>query len=102
MATGWSEVEMLRLEMLPASCGDCLWFEYGVPPATRVVIIDGGVRATVAALRDRIAAACRERGVERLNVELVVVTHIDNDHILGIIELLQSPDPLLRVKDIWF
>ena len=31
-----------------------------------------------------------------------MVTHIDNDHILGIIELLKSAQPALRIKDIWF
>jgi hypothetical protein len=88
--------------MLPAACGDCLWLEYGTPPATKIVIIDGGVRATAGPLRDRIAAARRERGGGPLDVELLVVTHIDNDHILGVIELLENPDSSLRVKDIWF
>jgi beta-lactamase superfamily II metal-dependent hydrolase len=93
---------MLRLEMLPAAQGDCLWLEYGTPPETRIVIIDGGVKATVSALRKRIDAARRERRVETLDVELLVVTHIDNDHILGIIQLLNQPDPALHVKEIWF
>ena len=93
---------MLKLQMLPAGCGDCLWLEYGAPGATRVVIIDGGVRDTVTALRHRIQAACREREVETLDVELLVVTHIDNDHILGILELLATAQPFLRVNDVWF
>src|SRR5688572_28022919 len=93
---------MLRLEMLPAAQGDCLWLEYGTPAETRIVIIDGGVKATVSALRNRIDAARRERRVETPDVELLVVTHIDNDHILGIIQLLDQPDPGLHVKEIWF
>jgi glyoxylase-like metal-dependent hydrolase (beta-lactamase superfamily II) len=93
---------MLRLQMLPAGCGDCLWLEYGTPPATNIVIIDGGLRDTATALSNRIKAACRERGVEVLPVELLVVTHIDNDHILGIIELLKNDQSVLRINDIWF
>ena len=93
---------MLRLQMLPAACGDCLWLEYGTPPATRLVIIDGGLRATAAALRQRLERARRERGVDVLEVELLVVTHIDNDHILGVIELLENAPPWLSIKDIWF
>lgn len=93
---------MLRIEMLPAAQGDCLWVEYGTAPNTRVVIIDGGVRATATTLRNRIARACKERDVETLDVELIVVTHIDNDHILGIIELLKDPSSRVRAKDIWF
>lgn len=93
---------MLRLQMLPAGPGDCLWLEYGTPPDTRVVIIDGGLRKTAPVLRKRIEAACRERGIEKLEVELLVVTHIDNDHIVGIIELLKDPPECLHVKEIWF
>jgi hypothetical protein len=93
---------MLKLELLPAKCGDCLWLEYGVPPATHVVIIDGGLRETATVLRKRLDRARRERGVATLDVELVVVTHIDNDHILGVIELLGSARPPLDAKDLWF
>jgi hypothetical protein len=88
--------------MLPAGCGDCLWLEYGTGAAKRVVIIDGGLTETATALRQRIEKARQERGVATLDVELLVVTHIDNDHILGIIDLLKAETPGLRVKDIWF
>jgi len=93
---------MLTLQMLPAGCGDCLWLEYGTDAARRVVIIDGGLTETASALRRRIDAARKARGVATLEVELMVVTHIDNDHILGIIELLKADAPDLHVKDIWF
>jgi len=93
---------MLTLQMLPAGCGDCLWLEYGKGAAKRYVIIDGGLTDTATALRQRIDKARRERGVDTLDIELLVVTHIDNDHILGIIDLLKEETPGLRVKDIWF
>ena len=86
---------MLKLQMLPAACGDCLWLEYGKGAAKRYVIIDGGLTETATALRERIDAARRERGVDTLEIELLVVTHIDNDHILGIIELLKAAPPAL-------
>lgn len=91
---------MLRLQMLPAACGDCIWLEYGPPAAPHIVIIDGGLRG--AALRKRLESAHWERGEDTLEVELLVVTHIDNDHIVGIIELLRNAPPWLRLKDIWF
>ncbi len=97
---------MLRLEMLPAACGDCLWLEYGDGKGDaaqlRVVIVDGGLRDTAQVLRKRIDAARRARNAAVLDVELLVVTHIDNDHILGVIELLRETGAGLRVKDIWF
>jgi len=93
---------MIRLQVLPAACGDCLWLEYGTPEAARIVIIDGGLRATASVLHQRLDAARRQRNVDTLDVELLVVTHIDNDHILGAIELLATAPPWLRIKDIWF
>jgi hypothetical protein len=93
---------MLKLQMLPAGCGDCLWLEYGSPETARIVIIDGGLQDTAQALSKRIEAARRERAANMLDVELFVVTHIDNDHILGVIELLRTAQPWLRIKDIWF
>jgi hypothetical protein len=93
---------MLKLQMLPAASGDCLWLEYGTPAETRIVIIDGGLRNTARALSERIEAARRERSADALDVELLVVTHIDNDHILGIIELLKTAQSSLRINDIWF
>ena len=93
---------MLTLQMLPAGCGDCLWLEYGTGAAKRVVIIDGGLTETATALRRRIEKARQERGIAKLEVELLVVTHIDNDHILGIIDLLKADTPGLHIKDIWF
>jgi len=93
---------MLTLQLLPAGCGDCLWLEYGADATPRIVIIDGGLAETATVLRRRIEAARRARHLETLEVELLVVTHIDNDHILGIIELLKEESTALRVKDIWF
>jgi hypothetical protein len=93
---------MLSIQLLPAGCGDCLWIEYGEPGNTRIVIIDGGESPTIDALERRIASACRERGTTVLDVELLVVTHIDNDHIEGVLELLESKTALVRPKDVWF
>ena len=93
---------MFRLEMLPARCGDCLLLEYGPPGASRLVVIDGGLGETAAVLWNRLEGLRHERGAETLEIELLVVTHIDNDHIVGIIELLKAGHPTLKIHDIWF
>jgi len=93
---------MIRLELLPAACGDCLWLEYGEPSASRIVIIDGGIQSTASVLRQRMSSALRARNADTLDIELLVVTHIDNDHIKGITELLREPDPRVNIKEIWF
>ena len=93
---------MFRLEMLPARCGDCLLLEYGPAGASRLVVIDGGLGETAAVLWKRLEELRLERGLATLEIELLVVTHIDNDHIVGIIELLKAAHPTLKVHDIWF
>ena len=91
---------MFRVEMRPAACGDCLWIEYGTPPATHIVVIDGGVGATAKDLANRIAQARAERGVDVLDIELLVVTHIDNDHIGGVLDQGHRPHPLSWLVDL--
>jgi hypothetical protein len=46
--------------------------------------------------------ARRVAGADTLEIELLVVTHIDNDHIQGVIELLRNLPPWAHIKDIWF
>jgi hypothetical protein len=95
---------MFRVEMLPAGPGDCFWIEYGDEVAQpNTIIIDGGDRGGGKVLRARIDRACNERGVNRIDVELMIVTHIDNDHIVGIVELLGvKPKAPAKFADIWF
>lgn len=90
---------MLRLEMLPAEHGDCLWIEYGDPRHPRRVLIDGGTAGTYRrALRDRLLGLPPS---ER-RFELLAVTHIDADHIAGVLELLQDRETGFAAKDVWF
>jgi len=89
---------MFRIEMLPAARGDCLWIEYGDPAAPCRVLIDGGISATGKTLRARIEQA----PVSARHFELLVVTHIDLDHIAGILDLLENRPNGLSFGDIWF
>lgn len=89
---------MFRIEMLPALHGDALWIEYGQPDRPRRVLIDGGPKAAASAVRERIAAL--PAGDRHL--ELLVVTHIDADHIEGAIELLEDEGLQLTIGDVWF
>jgi len=91
---------MLSLELLPAAHGDALWIEYGDAARPSRVLIDGGPARTYAnGLRRRIA---RVPEGERL-FELVVVTHIDADHIDGPLIFLQELAALkVRIGELWF
>ena len=87
---------MFKLEVLPAGHGDCLWIEYGDSASPRVVLIDGGAKGTYKrALKPKLAELRRE-------IELVVVTHVDGDHITGILDLVKDETMGFHAKDIWF
>lgn len=88
------------IEMLAAKHGDALWVEYADGDLTRRLCIDGGPIGAYAALE-----ACLARlPDEDRRVELLVVTHVDTDHIEGIIRLLAAPRNSWPIapKDIWF
>jgi len=89
---------MFRIEMLPAAHGDSLWITYGSPDDPRHILIDGGMRYTYQHLRDRILTL--PPGNRRL--ELLIITHIDADHIEGCIRLLQDEKLGLDIREIWF
>jgi hypothetical protein len=86
---------MLTIEMLPAQHGDCLWIEYGDPGSPRRILVDCGLRATYRELAERL----RDR--PEVSFELLVLSHIDADHINGAIPLLQELGPE-RFGDVWF
>lgn len=83
-----------RVEMLPAGEGDALWVEYGDDAAPSRMLVDGGVFATHEALLDRVRAGQRR-------FELIVVTHVDNDHIDALVKLLGA-DFGIEAADFWF
>lgn len=90
---------MFRIEMLPAAHGDCLWIEYGTGGRVRRLLIDGGPAHTYPALRERIL----HLPAEDRRFDLLVVTHMDADHIEGVVRLLQDAESLGCVFDrIWF
>jgi beta-lactamase superfamily II metal-dependent hydrolase len=89
---------MLRIEMLPAAQGDCLWIEYGQKAKPRRILIDGGTTGSIKPLVEKVKAL--PAGSRTL--ELLVVTHVDADHIAGVLKFLGTPQLGLTVREIWF
>ncbi|MBE2257803.1 MAG: hypothetical protein H6942_16070 [Candidatus Accumulibacter sp.] len=87
-----------RIEMLPALHGDCLLVEYGDSSRSRRLLIDGGPIATYKHLEARLDAL--PAGDRRF--ELVVMSHVDTDHVEGIVRLLANQPLPIRVIDLWF
>lgn len=91
---------MFRIELLPAAHGDCIWIEYGErDDDVHRILIDGGPAHTYPVLLDRI----RRLPAGHRHFDLLVITHIDADHIEGVIRLLQDAQALQLTFDrIWF
>ena len=89
---------MLVLEVLRAKYGDSLLLHYGTKTKPRLAVIDGGPPGVYNdALKPRLDEIRKERklGEETpLDVELMMVSHIDEDHIAGILQLVQ------KIKDL--
>ena len=90
----------MRVHALPADYGDCLWIEYGPDPDhPKRILIDGGTDKAFPALRARI----EDLDEDDRHFELLVITHIDTDHIDGVLELLRHRVELnVSFGEVWF
>ena len=89
---------MLKIEMLPARHGDCLWIEYGTGKKIYRMLIDAGPASTYPHVKERILALPDSKR----RFELFVITHIDADHIEGAVRLLQDKKLKVSYGDVWF
>ena len=104
---------MLVLEALRARYGDALLLRSGTRTKPRLTVIDGGPAGVYGdALRPRLDALRAERGLDAatpLDVDLMMVSHIDDDHVSGLLGLAQklndrreSGQPLpWRIRRFW-
>ena len=88
---------MFRLSSLPASFGDCLWIEYGPEAEPNIILIDAGPSASKS-----LVGRLQELAARGGHLELVVVTHVDGDHIAGMFKLLENDFYGVPVRDFWF
>lgn len=82
------------IEILQAGTGDSIWVSHN----KKNIVIDGGKSTT--AIRTRYDQMPQDE-----IIDLLVVTHIDSDHIAGIIALIKhmkKKGETHRLKHIWF
>ena len=88
---------VFRLDMLPGREGDCLILTYGDETRVRRVMVDTGRKSTWRSVGKRLAAVQAEH-----EYELLIVSHVDRDHIAGVLSMLSDPKLQLTFNDIWF
>ena len=97
---------MFRLNVLQAEYGDCLVLEFGSAAHPRYVLIDGGPEGT---FERHLQPYLQQLGQQGHRIELAMLSHVDNDHIIGLLDLLaelrrQQGDgeaPLVRIGALW-
>lgn len=89
---------IFTLEALQAKHGDSLLLHYGTKDSPELVIIDGGPGGVFdISLRPRLEQIKKKRSPDApLPVNMMMVSHIDDDHINGILELT---DLLIEQRD---
>jgi beta-lactamase superfamily II metal-dependent hydrolase len=86
----------VQVTALPAACGDCLVVEYSSDSGSHRLLVDGGLSSKY----DEGLGAYLAGGERPPVFDVVVVTHVDRDHIDGVIRALDEGH--LEYGDIWF
>ena len=90
----------VQLELYPALGGDCILISF--EEIDYRILIDGGYKETFS---NTLASALRALKAEGKGIDLLVVTHVDNDHIMGIIGLFQAlkiQEIEIEIREIWY
>lgn len=86
----------MKIRIFPAYNGDCIIIEH---KTNHFILIDGGYANTYHKyLFPFLSEVAQNGGI----LDLVVVTHIDADHISGIIKHLEEYPSLIPIKNIWY
>ena len=92
----------VTIEVFPALMGDCFLISFGEDQKTHI-LIDGGMITTYKTyLKPRLIELAKKGEV----LSLVIVSHIDADHIAGILELIKengdADNPrIIPIQEIW-
>jgi hypothetical protein len=97
---------MFKLHVIQAQFGDSLLLQFGRPKKARHVLIDGGPAGNYAGY---LQAALTEIVGPGGKLDLVMLSHIDNDHIVGILDLFAAIEddqaserpPRIQVAQLW-
>jgi hypothetical protein len=104
---------IFSLDVRRARKGDCMLLHFGSKQAPGLIVVDGGPKAVYGPhLKPRLTEIRKARKLdaqESLPIDLLMVSHVDDDHIQGILdltkELIEAQDahkPLpVRIMGLW-
>lgn len=78
---------MFKLHVIQAKYGDALLLSYGTAVKPRHVLIDGGPSGNYAADLEPALEAIVGKGKQ---LDLAVLSHVDNDHVIGLLDLFAA------------
>jgi len=97
---------MFQLQAIQAEFGDCFIIRFGDEASPKFVLVDGGPKGTYGNHLKTELTKIRDAGGK---IDLVVVSHVDDDHIYGVLELLvdlreqriNGNTKMLEIKSLW-
>lgn len=88
---------MLSIKLFPAEYGDCILLSIGKEKQYNI-LIDGGLSKTY---QKHIKSEIHHIKKMKQKIGLVICTHMDNDHICGLIQFLKETSSDF-VENIWY
>ena len=97
----------IRVRVLQANHGDCILVTHEGSDGTFNLLIDGGNPGTFKygpqdRIKGELCILLDELKAQGQHLDLVILTHIDDDHIGGLLKALKTPSYGQLVKSVWF
>ncbi|CEG24558.1 MBL fold metallo-hydrolase [Peribacillus simplex] len=91
---------MIEIKMYPAKNGDCFLLSFGISKKNHILIDCGYVDTYERFLKKDLLDIAKKK--EKIN--LMIITHIDADHISGAIKFIQDNDneKFIEIEEVWF
>lgn len=97
---------MFKLHVVQAKYGDALLLSFGTAAKPRHILIDGGPSGNYAADLEPALEAIVGKGKQ---LDLVVLSHVDNDHVIGLLDLFAAVEddhisgrtPRTKIASLW-
>lgn len=97
---------MLNLHIVQARYGDSLILQYGTASAPRYLLIDGGPKYVYERHLRRVLGGIGEANAK---LDLVILSHVDEDHVYGLLDLLNDVlwqrirglDEIIAIDELW-